>query len=179
MDKDGVVSVYSKEISAALSPELVSAAANMVDHNKAAIAKDIIEKIIKKKTVFQCRDAHVSGGYYADAEPYMEWQWDNLIYPVIRDKDFSAALELAPGHGRNTEKLRCLSREIHLVDVNRTCIEACKQRFGDVKDGCRFYRVGYGRRVASQPSVSRSPSPNRTYTFPYVSGSPEATAYLS
>jgi hypothetical protein len=40
-------------------------------------------------------------------------------------------------------------------------------------------RVDYGRRRASQPSVSRSPSPNRTYTFRYVSGSPETTAYLS
>jgi hypothetical protein len=40
-------------------------------------------------------------------------------------------------------------------------------------------RVGYGRRAASRPSVSRSPSPNRTYTFCYVSGSPEATACLS
>ena len=40
-------------------------------------------------------------------------------------------------------------------------------------------RVDYGRRAASQPSVSRSPSPNRTYTFRYVSGSPEITAYLS
>jgi hypothetical protein len=40
-------------------------------------------------------------------------------------------------------------------------------------------RVGHGRRAVSQPPVSRSPSPNRTYTFCYVSGSPEATAYLS
>ena len=40
-------------------------------------------------------------------------------------------------------------------------------------------RVDYGRRGVSQPPVSRSPSPNRTYTFRYVSGSPEATAYLS
>jgi len=40
-------------------------------------------------------------------------------------------------------------------------------------------RVDYGRRAASQPSVSRSLSPNRTYTFPYVSGSPKTTAYFS
>jgi hypothetical protein len=40
-------------------------------------------------------------------------------------------------------------------------------------------RVDYGRRGVFQPPVSRSPSPNRTYTFPYVSGSPEATACLS
>ena len=40
-------------------------------------------------------------------------------------------------------------------------------------------RVDYGRRRVSQPPVSRSPSPNRTYTFRYVSGSPETPAYLS
>jgi hypothetical protein len=40
-------------------------------------------------------------------------------------------------------------------------------------------RVDYGRRAASQPLVSRSLSPNRTYTFCYVSGSPKTTAYLS
>ena len=37
-------------------------------------------------------------------------------------------------------------------------------------------RVDYGRRVISQPLVSRSPSPNRTYTFRYPPGSPKTTA---
>jgi hypothetical protein len=40
-------------------------------------------------------------------------------------------------------------------------------------------RVGYRRRAVFQPSVSCNLSPNRTYTFPYVSGSPETTAKLS
>lgn len=39
-------------------------------------------------------------------------------------------------------------------------------------------RVGYRRRATSQPSVSCNLSPNRTYTFRYVSGSPKTTALL-
>lgn len=37
-------------------------------------------------------------------------------------------------------------------------------------------RIDYGRREVSQPSVSRSPSPNRACVFRYALGSPETIA---
>lgn len=51
-----------------------------------------------------------------------------MIEPILRNPDFTHVLELAPGHGRNTEFLRRKARSIHLVDVNSTCIEVA----GDV-----------------------------------------------
>jgi SAM-dependent methyltransferase len=38
-------------------------------------------------------------------------------------------MELAPGVGRFTTELVRISREIHLVDMNRACIEICRERF--------------------------------------------------
>jgi hypothetical protein len=140
VDPVGIVALYWPEISTAIMPDLMHAASLIDSVNKTDVLRGLIEQIIRKKTIFQCRDDHVgTGGYYDEAERYMAWQWENLIYSVIKDKDFSRVLELAPGHGRNTELLRHLSREIHLVDVNQTCIDACKERFGNEKDGCRFF----------------------------------------
>ena len=79
------------------------------------------------------------GAYYGDAEPYMESQWQEWIYPLIKNADFTNVLELAPGHGRNTEKLRAFAREMHLVDINSTCIEACKKRFEGRGEPPRMY----------------------------------------
>jgi SAM-dependent methyltransferase len=115
--------------------------ANIPVTEKAApgIAKEVVERIVARKTVFQCRDDHVGGGYYDAAEPYMDTQWDSLIAPYIKSMDLRKTLELAPGHGRNSEKLSHLAKELHLVDVNQTCIDFCRQRFGDSQNGCRFY----------------------------------------
>jgi SAM-dependent methyltransferase len=98
-----------------------------------------IAEIVRWKTVIQCRHAHrAGGGYFIEAEPVMQRQWDKVIWPVIKGSDFSRTLELACGHGRNTEYLRRYAPELHLVDVNETCLAACRARFGSEKDGCRF-----------------------------------------
>jgi SAM-dependent methyltransferase len=100
----------------------------------------VVDEIIRWKTVIQCRDTHAGpAGYFPAAEAGMAWQWENVIWPIIEGNDFSIVLELAPGHGRNTEMLRCHTGEIHLVDVNQSCLDACRARFGDQKDLCRFF----------------------------------------
>ncbi len=77
----------------------------------------------------EVRDVWARSEYYAEAEAHMDQQWADLIYPAIQGSDFTRVLELAPGHGRNSEKLLPLATELHLVDANTTCINACKQRF--------------------------------------------------
>jgi hypothetical protein len=79
------------------------------------------------------------GHYFGDAEPYMEGQWNATVWPIIKDSDFSSTLEIACGHGRQSEFLRRHARDLHLVDVNEACIEACRRRFGDNMEGCRFH----------------------------------------
>ena len=103
----------------------------------AAIA-EAIDEIIRWVTVAQCAHAHRAGLYFVHAEEFMPLQWERTIWPIIRDEDFTSTLELACGHGRNTEFLRQHAKSIDLVDVNRTCIDACEKRFGSEKDGCTF-----------------------------------------
>ena len=103
----------------------------------AAIA-EAIDEIIRWVTVAQCAHAHRAGLYFAHAEEFMPIQWKQTIWPIIKDEDFISTLELACGHGRNTEFLRRYAKSIDLVDVNQTCIDACEKRFGPEKDGCVF-----------------------------------------
>ncbi len=119
------------------------------------VCGEVVAEMIRLKTIAQCRDAHAEGNYYRDAEPYIQKQWDGVIWPIIKDLDFTEVLELAPGHGRNTELLRRLAGSITLVDVNPNCIEACRERFGEHRDGCRFrYFVTDGDSLAMVESGS-------------------------
>lgn len=97
--------------------------------------------------------------YYGQAEGAMDMQWSN-IWPLIRDGDFTSVLELAPGHGRNTDKLKEVASEIWLVDLSAPCIEQCKRRFADYAGPCRLrYHVNDGK---SLPMLA-----DATITFVY------------
>jgi ubiquinone/menaquinone biosynthesis C-methylase UbiE len=110
-----------------------------------------------ERHIEECRRLHDGSGYYAIAEADMEQQWRDTILPRIRGADFTRVLELAPGHGRNTRKLMELAREIHLVDVNRSCIDACRERFGPGDARCRLhYHVNDGRSLDFLPDASVS-----------------------
>ncbi|MEY9590299.1 SAM-dependent methyltransferase [Bradyrhizobium yuanmingense] len=115
-----------------------------------------IEELVKWKTAIQCGDSHDrSKGYFLDAEPHMELQWTQIIFPLIKDLDFTCVLDLACGHGRNSEFLRRRTKSLHLVDINQSCIDACRMRFGDTKDGTRFYyHVTDGNHLKMIPSDS-------------------------
>ena len=99
---------------------------------------EAIGEIVRWKTLAQCAHAHQFTGYFSYAEPAMSALWESVIWPIIKDEDFTSVLELACGHGRNTEFLRRYALSIDLVDVNFHCIEACRKRFCDAKNGCRF-----------------------------------------
>jgi ubiquinone/menaquinone biosynthesis C-methylase UbiE len=71
----------------------------------------------------------VEGPYYDEAEAGMDDQWRSMIWPLIEGSDFSCTVELAAGHGRNTEKLRHLAKKLYAVDINKENIEFMKARF--------------------------------------------------
>jgi len=96
-----------------------------------AVIAEAIDEIIRRKTILQCAYAHRAGGYFANAENYIKVQWEQVIWPIIRSEDFQNTLEIGCGHGRNTEYLRRYAETIDLVDVNPSCIEACRVRFGN------------------------------------------------
>ncbi|MDB5607775.1 MAG: methylase involved in ubiquinone/menaquinone biosynthesis [Bradyrhizobium sp.] len=107
-----------------------------------------IDLIVQWRTTIQCQRSFVVDGYFRDAEAVMSEQWRKVIWPIIEGSDFSSILELAPGHGRNTERLLPLAGSIDLVDINQSCIDACKGRFGHnpkiryhVTDGNHFRMI--------------------------------------
>lgn len=72
--------------------------------------------------------------YYNSAEPYMEEQWKNTVLPFIADCDFTAVVDLAAGHGRNSPKLLERTNRLTIVDVVQENIDFCKKRFaGDAR----------------------------------------------
>lgn len=68
-------------------------------------------------------------GYFEAAEPYMDAQWDSLIWPMIQGLDLSCVVDFAAGYGRNSVKLREVADHIIIVDINQECIDACRERF--------------------------------------------------
>lgn len=151
--RGGVVTLFADEIS-----RLGSSVFDDAARDPLASLPRVLEEIIRWKTIIQCRDTHAGpAGYFPAAEAVMAWQWENIIWPIIAGNDFSVVLELAPGHGRNTEMLRRHATEIHLVDVNQSCLDACKARFADQKEGCRFsYHLtdGTNLRAVADSSIS-------------------------
>lgn len=69
--------------------------------------------------------------YYNEAESKMGEQWRKVIYPIIRENDFSTTLDLAAGHGRNSQYLLPLSKVLYIVDIHQENIDFCRKRFGD------------------------------------------------
>ena len=71
--------------------------------------------------------------YFVNAEKDMEVQWSQTIWPIIKDFNFDVTLELAPGAGRNTEKLAELANVIHAVDLNEYALAQVRTRFANRK----------------------------------------------
>jgi ubiquinone/menaquinone biosynthesis C-methylase UbiE len=80
-------------------------------------------------------DAFRNAPYYDIAEPDIGHQWENMLWPILKDKgiDFRCVLDLAAGHGRNSDKLRQYAKRIIIVDIEQLNIDACKNRFRDDK----------------------------------------------
>ena len=89
----------------------------------------------------QVGDDWVDGQYYDDAEAGMEAQWDKLIWPIIKNADFTSVVELAAGHGRNTARLLPLSNKLTAIDINQTNIDFMAKRFKGHADKAKLKLV--------------------------------------
>ena len=106
----------------------------------------------KRANLRQCGEENLWDEYFARAEADMDSQWRDTIFPLIRDFDFEIVLELAPGHGRNTEKLCALAKKIYAVDYNRDALERCRERLGEQTSDCRIeYHANDGTDLAMIP----------------------------
>ncbi len=82
----------------------------------------------------QVGDDWKEGPYYDEAEAGMEADWASIIWPVIADSDFTCVVDLAAGHGRNSEKLRHLTDRLYVVDINQENIDFLRERFAETKN---------------------------------------------
>jgi ubiquinone/menaquinone biosynthesis C-methylase UbiE len=118
---------------------------------------EAIREIIRRKTIAQCAYSHRAGAYFDVADKFISIQWDRTIWPIISGEDMTHTLELACGHGRNADFLCRHASTIDLVDVNESCISACRSRFGDKMNGCLFrYHLtdGNNLRVIASSSIT-------------------------
>jgi SAM-dependent methyltransferase len=93
--------------------------------------------------------------YFSDVEPLMDAQWNDIIWPEIKDFDFRVALELAPGAGRNTERLARIAGELHAVDMNEYAMGKLRSRFAAFTGPCRMhFHVNSGSDLRMIPSHS-------------------------
>ena len=97
-----------------------------------------------------------NGPYFDAAEPDMDKQWENLIWPMLKDRgiDFHCVLDLAAGHGRNSAKLRQYADRIIIVDINQENIDACKKRFKGDDRFVYFKNDGISLRGVRNKSVT-------------------------
>ena len=93
--------------------------------------------------------------YSKDAETRIEVQWHTFIWPWIRHADLSSVLELAPGAGRVTRKLRRHVGHLTGVDVDRDALGMLRRQFWN--DSRVEFHIGNG---TSLPMV-----PPRSITF--------------
>jgi len=108
-----------------------------------------------RQNLLETRLSWTTAPYYAEVEGSMDGQWRDIIWPLIDGCDFAATLDLAAGHGRNSNKLKDLARELWIVDINQTCIDACKARFAAYRGPCRMhFHVNDGASLAFIPDSS-------------------------
>lgn len=69
--------------------------------------------------------------YYDAAEGAMVRQWTNLVEPIIKNSDFTTVVDLAAGHGRNSQFLLPLCKTLYIVDIHAENVDFCRHRFGD------------------------------------------------
>jgi SAM-dependent methyltransferase len=96
-----------------------------------------------------CSKPELWKDWFEEAEASMAAQWKDPIWPLIRRADFSSTLEIAPGAGRNSARLKEHAASLHLVDLNGYALERCRERFRDHKGPCAIhYHQNDGRSLA-------------------------------
>jgi SAM-dependent methyltransferase len=99
-----------------------------------------------------------ASAYYDKAELHMAWCWERLISPFLPgDIDYTETLDLAAGHGRNSEYLLKLAQRLTIMDIQPANIEFCKSRFSGHENISYHVCNGY----------DLSPIPDASLTFIY------------
>ena len=104
------------------------------------VADMAIVRLLPAKTanLIQCRRQGMWNRYFQEAEASFGNQWESIIWPLVKAFDFSTVLQLAPGAGRNTQKLCTIATRIIAVDYNEYALEQTRVRLGSFHGGCEI-----------------------------------------
>ena len=79
--------------------------------------------------------------------------WWGMLFPrICSSLPARTILEIAPGHGRCTQYLIGLCQQLVVVDLNKSCIQACKQRFS--QNHSITYHINDGKSLDMIPDGS-------------------------
>lgn len=90
-----------------------------------------VDNIRIKQNIDDCTIPDQWVPYFESAESHADVQWNNFLWPILKDCDLSTTLELAPGAGRIATRTLPLTNRMFLVDVNQYALELCLKRFAD------------------------------------------------
>lgn len=81
--------------------------------------------------------------YFEMAEASMKDLWGRMVWPFIKECDFNSTLDLAAGHGRNSEMLQYVAGQLTISDIQSGNVEICKKRFASRKNTGFFVGNGF------------------------------------
>lgn len=114
----------------------------------------MIEKKHLKELAENVGKDWVSQPYYDEAEACMDRAWSSEVWPFVEGLDFSATLDLAAGHGRNTARILPLAQSLYVVDINQENIDFCRTRFGLDPKITYIRNAGYSLGAIGDQSIS-------------------------
>ena len=104
-----------------------------MDYNKKnQIKNNILEQKFWGDTLWED-----DGECWSDVFGGTDKLWEDIIYPKIKPYLKGNVLEIAPGYGRITRKVLEHVSTLSIVDMNKPCIDYCKNRFRD-KNNIRY-----------------------------------------
>lgn len=112
---------------------------------------DLLIDNIDEQRHWNLEDSWIDSGKEWNHILGMDHMWEEYIGPMIQPYAKGKALEIACGFGRMTQEVldRCGGVEsLYVVDLNKTCIEKCVQRFGSSVSG---YFVNDGKTLKAIP----------------------------
>ena len=98
--------------------------------------------------------------WFEEAELTMDAVWAEAIWPNIQGKDFTTTVEIAPGAGRNSERLKDIAKTLYMVDLNEYALEKCRARFKDYDGPCDIH-------IIKTDGTSLPGVPDKSATFVY------------
>jgi ubiquinone/menaquinone biosynthesis C-methylase UbiE len=98
--------------------------------------------------------------WFAEAEAAIDAQWTKTIWPRIRGADFTTTVEIGPGAGRNSERLKDVASTLYLVDLNEYALARCRARFEAYRGPCDL-------RYVKTDGMSLPGIPDGSVTFVY------------